>query len=100
MYNHTCCVDYTQCTSLYTVSVSGFFCVQSGKNYTGQKKITQAPPVVPVTNIGCELGRSLQVVATVWKSLRTYLKFIHALCSKWLVLARTTYHASGDPGGH
>ena len=25
------------------------FLVQSGNNYTGQKKFTQAPPVVPVT---------------------------------------------------
>ena len=28
-----------------------FFCVHSGKIYTGQKKFTQAPPVVPVTNM-------------------------------------------------
>ena len=27
------------------------FCVHSGKIYTGQKKFTQAPPVVPVTNM-------------------------------------------------
>ena len=27
------------------------FCVHSGKIYTGQKKFTPAPPVVPVTNI-------------------------------------------------
>ena len=27
------------------------FCVHSGKIYTGQKKFTLAPPVVPVTNI-------------------------------------------------
>ena len=27
------------------------FCVHSGKIYTRQKKITQAPPVVPVTNM-------------------------------------------------
>ena len=28
-----------------------FFCVHSGKIYTGQKKFKQAPPVVPVTNM-------------------------------------------------
>ena len=27
------------------------FCVQSGKFYTGQNCYTQAPPVVPVTNM-------------------------------------------------
>ena len=27
------------------------FCVQSGKFYTGQNLFTQAPPVVPVTNM-------------------------------------------------
>ena len=28
-----------------------FFFVQSGKNFTGQNLFTQAPPVVPVTNM-------------------------------------------------
>ena len=45
---HTLC-DITQMVSnYYTVKCQIF---QSGKNYTGQKKFTQAPPVVPVTNI-------------------------------------------------
>ena len=32
------------------------FCVHSGKIYTGQKKFTPTPPVVPVTNIRYEIN--------------------------------------------
>ena len=35
--------------SNYNYTVKCFFCVQSGKNYTGQKKFTRAAPVAPVT---------------------------------------------------
>ena len=38
--NTLCCIAYTEGVKL--------FC---GKFYTGQKKFTQAPPVVPVTNM-------------------------------------------------
>ena len=54
--------DYTLCRIEYTVwyytvgvkllhKKVSICCVHSGKIYTGQKKSTQAPPVVPVTNI-------------------------------------------------
>ena len=46
---HTLCDITQRVSNLYTVSS---FRVQSGQNYTGQKEFTQAPPVVPVTNIG------------------------------------------------
>ncbi len=41
---------YTESVKLLHRKVS-FFCVHSGKIYTGQKKFTRAPPVVPVTNM-------------------------------------------------
>ena len=41
--NTLCCIAYTEGVKL--------FC---GKFYTGQKKFTQAPPVVPVTNMRYE----------------------------------------------
>ena len=40
----------TQGVKLLYSNVSTFR-VQFEKNYTGQKKFTQAPPVVPVTNV-------------------------------------------------
>ena len=40
---------YTEALKLLYSKVPTFH-VQSWKNYTGQKKFTQAPPVVPVTN--------------------------------------------------
>ena len=49
------CIEYT--VWYYTEGVKllhrkvSIFCVHSGKIYTGQKKFTQAPPVVPVTNM-------------------------------------------------
>ena len=68
--SHTCCADYnlvqdyTLCCIAYTewyytkgVNCQNFtqkginFCVHSGKIYTGQTKFTQAPPVVPLTNM-------------------------------------------------
>ena len=39
--NTLCCIAYTEGVKLF----------HSGKFYTGQKKITQAPPVVPVTDM-------------------------------------------------
>ena len=39
--NTLCCIAYTEGVKLF----------HSGKFYTGQKKFTQAPPVVPVTNM-------------------------------------------------
>ena len=50
-----CCIAYT--VWYYTVGVKllhkkvSICCIHSGKIYTGQKKFTQAPPVVPVTNM-------------------------------------------------
>ena len=52
--------DYTLCCIAYKVVLNRkckiithyyIFCIHSGKIYTGQKKFTQAPPVVPVTNM-------------------------------------------------
>ena len=54
-----CCIVYT--VWYYTEAVKLLqrkvliFCVHSGKIYTGQKKFTRAPPVVPVTNMRYEL---------------------------------------------
>ena len=39
--NTLCCIAYTEGVKLF----------HSGKFYTEQKKFTQAPPVVPVTNM-------------------------------------------------
>ena len=52
--------DYTLCCIAYKVVLNRkckiithyyIFCIHSGKIYTGQKKFTQALPVVPVTNM-------------------------------------------------
>ena len=52
--------DYTLCCIAYKVVLNRkckiithyyIFCIHSGKIYTGQKKFTQAAPVVPVTNM-------------------------------------------------
>ena len=38
-----------------------FFSIQSGKFYTGQNIFTEAPPVVPVTNMRYDVSHILQV---------------------------------------
>ena len=52
--------DYTLCCIAYKVVLNRkckiithyhIFCIHSGKIYTGQQKFTQAPPVLPVTNM-------------------------------------------------
>ena len=45
------CVDYDKLHSKLPI-----FCVKSVKIYTGQKKFTRAPPVVPVTNMRYEMN--------------------------------------------
>ena len=42
--NTLCCIAYTEGVKLF----------HSGKFYTGQKKFTQAPPVMPVKNMRYE----------------------------------------------
>ena len=53
VYNtlHTLC-DITQKVSNHYTVEGQFFAFNLEKNYTGQKKFKQAPPVVPVINIG------------------------------------------------
>ena len=64
---------HTQRVSNYYTLYSQFFAFNLEKNYTRQKKFTQAPPVVPVTNMRY-VDTITKDVATITKEVATITK--------------------------